>query len=45
VMVDPGKCNVFEWKMPKSFDRHGGGEAAGRDVGEESLKLLGCHAT
>jgi hypothetical protein len=44
-MVDAGESYVFEGKMPQSFERPGGREAAGRDVGEESLKLLGCHAT
>jgi hypothetical protein len=45
MVVDPGKRNVFEGKMPQSFQRRLGRKAAGCDFSEKSLELLGCHAT
>jgi hypothetical protein len=45
MVVDPSKRNVFEGKMPQFFECRLGSKAAGCDFGEESLELLGCHAT
>jgi hypothetical protein len=45
MVIDPGKRNVFEGKMPQFFERRLGRKAAGGDFSEERLELLGCHAT
>ncbi len=44
-MINAGEWKLFEWKVAQAVERRVGGEAAGGNVGEQGLELLGSHAT
>jgi hypothetical protein len=45
VMIDSCEWEIFEGKVPQSVKRRPWCYAAGRNIGEQVFKLLGCHAT